>query len=231
MAEFDIQNTEIDLVLSSRTYSFYDLYEDAVFAKEPFYTINSIVYDANHDSRMNEVKQIDRWLASEEYARSLNVSREYVAAHIDGYPDTYLTLKDGGNEMISYSSMRKLVEADIRMMNEGDLEMALAELYARNGGSVEDVQFDTSVFSDIEAYNVDFLKHHIVNFPIIKSPRTISESTSTIIPEPTPESEEVPAEEQELQPQEDIEPAFDPVGIWSIDSYKMDEKVVPQMML
>mgnify|MGYP001775099770 CR=1 FL=1 len=224
LAEFDIQNTEIDLVLSSRTYSFYDLYEDAVFAKEPFYTINSIVYDANHDSRMNEVKQIDRWLASEEYARSLNVSREYVAAHIDGYPDTYLTLKDGGNEMISYSSMRKLVEADIRMMNEGDLEMALAELYARNGGSVEDVQFDTSVFSDIEAYNVDFLKHHIVNFPIIKSPRTISESTSTIIPEPTPESEEVPAEEQELQPQEDIEPAFDPVGIWSIDSYKMDEK-------
>ena len=75
-----------------------------------------------------------------------NVSREYVAAHIDGYPDTYLTLKDGGNEMISYSSMRKLVEADIRMMNEGDLEMALAELYARNGGSVEDVQFEYVCF-------------------------------------------------------------------------------------
>lgn len=218
LAKFDVQDTQIDLVLSSRTYSFYDLYEDTVFAKEPFYTVNSIVCDAYHDSRMNEVQQIDRWMASEEYDRYLSACREYVATHIDGYPDTYMALKDCGNEMISYSSMRKLVEADIRMMNQNDLKMALAELYARNGGSVEDARFDTSVFTDIEAYNVDFLKHHIVNFPVIKSTWIVSEPSLVATPGPTTESEE-----QELMPREDIEPAFDPVGIWKIDSYKMAE--------
>lgn len=209
-AEFEVQNASIDTVLSPNTYSFYDLCEEAVLIHENTYHTQYTICDEMHDTRMEEIASIDRWLESEERIQNLEKTRAYAVENMSDYPEKYRPLPDG-YEVIIYSSDRKLIQADIRGLSANDLQIAIAEIYARNGGNVEMEDFDPSVFSEIEQYNLDFFKSRMEKIPVVEiSPTPSIEPTSAPSAEPTPNPTEEPIQQDSS--------GF--TGTWKVDTQK-----------
>lgn len=133
-------------VIDSQFYNLYEVYEDAVGSHADEYNVEETIVSDEHDRRMSR----------EKYSQPISIP---------------------GCGYLFYSSQRYLLPTDIEPLNAEERSMAVNEIYARHGcifsdskiqnyvennldfyhPEIEMEQFDQSLLSDMEAYNIKVL--------------------------------------------------------------------------
>lgn len=145
-ADLRIDTGKVYRTVDPDSYSLYDVYEGVIESHMDSFHIDETIVSEEHSARMNEVK-------------------EFPVGNIEGFG------------ILFYSSDRYLLPADIRGLTVDEIQMAINEIYARHGYIFGDTEiqthvennvrgytpvmkggnFDDSLFTEIESYNVDFL--------------------------------------------------------------------------
>lgn len=147
------------LLADTYNYDFQKANHRICFWTSPYYEIGGYIDLDNNDN-------------VESMSIQMNFEKEYLH---------YVTEREmNGDYIIFESAFRELTDSDIENSSVQELEMAVDEIYARKGmkfkdvdrldyflkkswyeGTVKEEDFTDSMFSDIEKYNIDFLKRKI----------------------------------------------------------------------